>query len=130
MSVFENNHELWRNALEHNDVTTISGSTSIETLQEARDRFEQLGNEIHDGVLVISIAMAREIARGWVEISGLAVPSNHEEFRPFDDMITITERVDGRETLICRSDAVRLDMEILEPDGIVAIDFEQGGSDD
>ncbi|QLK26150.1 hypothetical protein HYG81_00545 [Natrinema zhouii] len=129
MSVFEDNHELWRNALEHDDVAMISGPPSIETLLEARDHFEQLGNEIHDGVLVISIAMAHEIPRGWVEITGPAVPSNHEEFRPFDDMITITERVDGREALICRSDAIRLDMEIHEPDG-VAIDFEQGGSND
>ncbi|WP_226041587.1 hypothetical protein [Natrinema sp. DC36] len=125
MSVFEDNHELWRNALEHDDVPTIAGPTSIETLQEARDRFEQLGNDRNDGVLVISIGMAREIPRGWVEITGPTVPSGHEEFRPFGDMITITERVDGRETLICRSDAVRLDMEILDPTGVVAIDSEE-----
>ncbi|MFC6765994.1 hypothetical protein [Natrinema soli] len=123
MSVFEDNHELWRNALEHDGVNTITGPMSVETLPEARDRFEQLGNERSDGVLVISTGMARELPRGWVEITGPAVPSSHKEFRPFDDMITITERVDGRETLICRSDAVRLDMKILEPDGVVAIDF-------
>jgi len=93
---------------------------------EARERFKQLGNDRNDGVLVISIAMAREITRGWVEITGPAVPSSHEEFRPFDDIIKITERVDGREAFICRSNAIRLDMEILEPNGAVAIDFKRG----
>ncbi|WP_222912686.1 hypothetical protein [Natrinema sp. SYSU A 869] len=60
MSVFEDTLEIWRNALEHDDVATVDGPASSETLQEARDRFEQLGNEPRDGVLVILIDMARE----------------------------------------------------------------------
>ncbi|WP_265109196.1 hypothetical protein [Halosolutus halophilus] len=125
MSVFEDTYELWDNALEHDDVTTVEDPASIETLLEARDSWEQLGNERRDGTLVISIEMARKIPRGWVEIEGPAVPPGHEEFRPFDDMISIIDGTD-RSAFICRSDAVRLDMTILDPDGVVAIDFDGG----
>lgn len=130
MSGFEDTVELWQNALEEDDVPMVKGSTSIETLFEARDRFEEMRNDPRDGCLVISLEMAREIPRGWVEIEGPLVPDDHAEFRPFEDMITVTERVDGREAFICRSDAVRLDMEILEPTGVVAIDFDRGATTD
>ncbi|SEW10526.1 hypothetical protein [Natrinema salifodinae] len=125
MSVFEDTLELWRNALEDDDVATVDGPTSIKTLLEARDRFEQLGNEPHDGVLVISIDMAREIPRGWVEVEAHSLnPGGHEDFRPFDDkMVTVIDGAE-RSAFICRSDAIRLDMTVLEPDGVVAIDFE------
>ncbi|QCC60736.1 hypothetical protein NP511_01985 [Natrinema thermotolerans] len=130
MSVFEDTVELWQNALEDDDVATVEGPASIETLLEARDRFEQLGNEPRDGCLVISIDMAREIPRGWVEIDGPAVPDGHEEFRPFERMVTVTDRVGGEVAFICRSDAVRLDMTVLEADGVVAIDFDRGDTTD
>ncbi|WP_226479182.1 hypothetical protein [Natrinema amylolyticum] len=129
MSVFEDTLEVWQNALEHDDVATVDGPASIETLEEARDRFEQLGNEPRDGVLVISIDMAREIPRGWVELEAHSLsPDGHEEFRPFDDMITVIDGAD-RSAYICRSDALRLDMTILEANGVVAIDFERGDPD-
>lgn len=131
MSVFEDTGELWHNALEDWTVVTVKGPTSIETLQVARDRFEQMANDPSDGTLVISIEVAREIPEGWVEITGPAVPPGHEEFRPFDDkMVSVTENVDSREAFICRSDAVRLDMEIIEPTGVVAIDFDRGETDE
>ncbi|QRV14196.1 hypothetical protein JMJ58_14770 [Haloterrigena salifodinae] len=130
MSVFEDTHELWQNALEHDDVETVEGSASIEALLEARDRFEKLGNERHDGCLVITHEMAREIPRGWIEIEHDTVPDDHEEFRPFEEMVAVTERVESREAFICRSNAVRLDMTIAEPTGIVAIDFKRGDTPD
>jgi len=127
VTVFEDTYEIWYNALEHDSVETFTGPTAIETLLEAADRFEQLGNKRRDGTLVISIEVSREIPRGWIEIEGPALPDSYEEFRPFDDkMATITTNVDGHEAFICRSDAVRLNMEILEPDGVVAIDFHRG----
>ena len=129
MTVFEDTTELWQNALKHDDVPTVQGPISIETLLEARDRFEQLGNEPRDGCLVISIEMAREIPEGWVEIQRTLVDS-FEQFRPVEDMIAVTEEIGGRTAFICRSDAVRLDMEILEPAGVVAIDFERGEEGD
>lgn len=124
MSVFEDTGELWQNALKHDDVATVDGPTSIETLLEARDRFEQLGNERRDGCLVISIDMAREIPRGWIEIKRDTLPDGHGEFIPFDDMVTVVDRINGRMAFICRDDAARLDMEIIDPDGIVAIDLQ------
>ncbi|WP_265111107.1 hypothetical protein [Halosolutus halophilus] len=129
MTVFEDTLELWQNALEHDDIATITGVPSLETLLEAHDRFAEFGNEPRDGCLVISIDMAREIPRGWVEIEGPAVPPGHEEFQPFDDMISIIGGVD-RSAFVCRSDAVRLDMTILDPDGVVAIDFDGGDQTD
>ncbi|WP_395166327.1 hypothetical protein [Natrinema pallidum] len=126
MSVFEDTHELWQNALEHDAVATVDGPTSIETLLEARDHFEQLGNERRDGCLVIALEMAREISRGWVEIDHGTLPDGHEEFRPFDEMVSVTTRGGTPEAFICRSSAVSLDMTILEPDDVVAIDFERG----
>ncbi len=129
MTVFEDTHELWQNALEHDDVPTVQGPPSIETLFEARDRFEQLGNDSRDGCLVIALDLACEIPRGWVEIEGPAVPTGHEEFRPFDDMVTVTTCGGSPEAVICRSDAVRLDMTILEPEGVVAIDAGRGDRD-
>jgi hypothetical protein len=127
MSVFEDSYELWYNALEHDVVATVDGPASIETLLEARDRFEELGNEPRDGCLVISPEMASEIPRGWVvqEPAGpVPLPREHREaFEPLEDMITVLGGAD-RVTYICRSDAVRLDMTILEPGGVVAIDLE------
>ncbi|SEU00908.1 hypothetical protein [Natrinema hispanicum] len=129
MSAFEDTHELWQNALEHDDVHTVAGPTSIETLLEARDHFEQLGNERRDGCLVISLEMARKIPRGWVEIDHDTLPDGHEEFRPLEDMTTITTRGGSPETFICRPDAVSLDITFLEPNDVVAIDFERGEFD-
>ena len=129
MSIFEDTCELWYNALEHDAVATVAGPTSIETLLEARDRFEQLGNERRDGSLVISIEMAREIPRGWIKKTGPALRGGHEEFDPYEDMIAVIAGSD-RVAYICRSDAVRLDMEILEPTGVVAIDFTEVVEDD
>ncbi|AFZ74538.1 hypothetical protein [Natronobacterium gregoryi] len=125
MTVFEDTYELWDNALEHDGVHTVGGSLSIETLFDARDRFEQLGNELRDGCLVIGIDAARDIPRGWVEIEDDIVPGGHEEFRPFDDMVTVTAG-SGDHAFICRSDAVRLDMTILDSGGVVAINFDRG----
>ncbi|PCR89299.1 hypothetical protein [Natrinema ejinorense] len=126
MSVFEDTHELWQNALDSAPVATVDGPASLETLQEARDRFERFGNDPSDGCLVIDLEIAREIPQGWVEITGPATPPGHEEFRPLEDMVTVTTRGGSLEAFICRSDAVRLDMTILEPTGVVAIDFERG----
>ena len=130
MTVFEDTVELWQNALESTPVATVDGPASVETLQEARDRFERFGNDPRDGCLVISLEMAREIPRGWVEIEGDHVPDGHEEFRPFERLTAVTDRVGSEVAFICRSDAVRLDMEILEPTGIVAIDFDRGDETD
>ncbi|NUC71689.1 hypothetical protein HTZ84_05095 [Haloterrigena sp. SYSU A558-1] len=130
MSAFEDTCKLWQNALEHETVETVDGPTSIETLLEARDRFTKLGNEPRNGCLVISLEMAREIPRGWVEIEHDTVSDDHEEFRPFEEMVAVTERVESREAFICRSDAVRLDMTIAEPTGVVAIDFKRGDTPD
>lgn len=134
MSVFEDIHEIWQNALEHDDVVTVTGPTSIETLLKERSRFEQLDNEPRDGCLVISIEVAREFPKGWIAKDSIApVPlpqEHHKQFDPFEEIITVTERIDGCEAFICRSDAVRLDMEILKPDGVVAIDFDRGESTD
>jgi len=129
MTVFEDTHELWQNALENWTVSTVKGPTSIETLQAARDRFEQLGNDRRDGCLVIALEVAREISEGWVEITGPATPPGHEEFRPFEDMVSVTTRGGSPEAFVCRPDAVRLDMTILEAAGVVAIDFERGDTD-
>ncbi|QLG47910.1 hypothetical protein [Natrinema halophilum] len=128
MSVFEDTYELWYNSLEHDDVPTIEGPPSIVTLQEAADRFEQLGNNRNDGTLVISIEMARAIPRGWIIYQHQI--SDVEQFDPIDNMVTVVTNIEGREAFICRSDAVRLDMTILEPGGVVAIDFNRGESDD
>lgn len=122
MSAFEDTCELWFNGLDHNDVLTVEGPTTIETLQEARDRFVKLGNDPIDGCLVIGSDFALEMSEGWVEITGPMVPLGHEEFDPFDEIVTITDDVVGGAILV-RSDAVRLDMTILDPDGVVVIDF-------
>ena len=129
MTVFEDPVELWQNALEEDDVPTVEGPPSIKTLFEACDRFEEMRNEPRGGCLVISLEMAREIPRGWVEIEHDTVPDDHEEFRPFENMVTVTERVGGHEAFICRSDAVCLNMEILDPTGVVVIDFDRGDID-
>lgn len=50
------------------------------------------------------------------------------EFWSFNELVTVTAGT-SRTGFICRSDAVCLDMEIFEADGVVAIDFERGETD-
>lgn len=129
MTVFEDTTELWQNARDHDDVPTVTGPTSIETLLKARNRFEQRSNDARDGCLVISIETAREIPRGWIQRES-SLGHSFEEFDPLgaDGVVTVT--VGGaRVGFLCRPDAIRLDMAILDPDGIVAIAFEGGEGD-
>ncbi|WP_049925358.1 hypothetical protein [Halopiger goleimassiliensis] len=127
MTVFEDAYELRQNNLQHDTVPTAKGPRSIERLFEARDRFERLGNDRRDGCLAIDAENTREIPRGWVSPDHDTLPDGHEGLWPLEDMTTVLASCDG--AFICQSDAVCLDMTILQPDGVVAIDFERGETD-
>lgn len=126
MSVFEDTTELRHRAGKHDDVELVQGPASVETIHDAVDVWTE-SNEQHEGVLVADHPTVAEFDDGWIDRHDDVAMVGFEEFAPVDEMVTIVTQFGEPTALIVRPDAVRLDMEILDPDGVVVIEFTRDG---